>query len=138
MKQIKIVKEDKNIESILFIIAWTIFVASLIMQACAITIDNDEVELVLKLTRYVSYLVCCISIMYKVLKRQQYIVLMTVVAVFLNCYLQAKNATMPLYSLILLAAVGISWEIILKTTVIAQSILLGGIVLLSQLGIIQD
>ena len=138
MKPIKIIKEDKNVDSVLFIIAWTMFVTSLIMQSSVLTLEYKELELALKAVRYMAYAVCCVSILCKIIRREQYILLMAIVAIFVNCYLQAHNATMPLYSLILLATIGISSELVLKTTVYTQGIVLATIIILSQLGIIQD
>lgn len=127
-----------TVDEILFYIAWSIFIISLIAKSAVIFMNVDSAQLVFKLIRYISYAICCIKILRMESANWKIAMAIIVVLTFVLSYTGSRNMTMPLYSLIIVAAMGIEDKKIITNTIWIQSILLALIVGLSQLGIIED
>lgn len=131
-------ERNATVDEILFYIAWSIFIFSLIAKSAVVFLNVDSAELVFKLIRYVAYAICCIKILRMESTNWKIVMAIMVVLTFVLSYTGSRNMTMPLYSLIIISAMGIEDKKIITNSVWVQSILLFTIVGLSQLGIIED
>lgn len=132
------IERKATVDEILFYIAWSIFIISLIAKSAVVFLNVQSAELVFKLIRYVAYAICGIKILRMESQNWKIIMAIMVVLTFVLSYTGSRNMTMPLYSLIIIAAMGIEDKKIITNTVWVQSVLLIAIVGLSQVGIIED
>lgn len=127
-----------KLNELLFFSAWMLFLMTLLLGSAIFSVNNNALELLLKLIRYFAYAICLVKIVNTKMSKKSVIILALVFLSFLMCYIKSRNTTMPLYSLILLASLGINGNKVIKITAWIQGILLFIIVTLSQLGLIQD
>lgn len=131
-------KTSLKLNEILFFSAWILFTMTLILSCTVFSVNNNILELVFKLLRYLAYVICCVKIINTRVKKNMIIPLVFIFFAFMLSYIKSKSMVMPLYSLILLASIEIKGIKIIKVTAWLQGVLLVMTVTLSQAGLIQD
>ena len=127
-----------NINETLFLIAWVMFSSTLILMSAIIYVNNPEMEMALKLIRYISYTICIIKVIREQYSLRLLLLFVLLVLVFAISGLGTRNLTYPLYCFIVLASVDIDNERIVKITAGLQLFFLITIIFLSQTGLIMD
>lgn len=122
----------------LFIITWVLFSSTLILSAGIFYVNNTVLEIIFKLTRYVSYIICLLIIIRHQIKNRQIPYILIFICAFLLSGVGSGNLTYPLYGILLLASLDVNVNKIIKMTALLQFFYLFLIVLLSQLNIILD
>ena len=131
-------RSELTVNEILFFTAWILFSSTLILMVAIFYVDNDSLELLCKLVRYGAYLICMIKIIRTRYTPRGIIFLIVLSAAFVLSGAGTGNLTYPLYVFIVLASVGIDNDKTVRLTAWIQGLYLGGIVLLSQTGLILD
>ena len=139
MKYRNVLSRKIYVGDFLYIIAWTLFLLSLLLQTTVLTQDNNSLLMLLKALRYGAYGLCCLKIyMYARFTRKHVLCFFALCCGFFSSFVNTNNLTMVLYLPILLAAIGVDDNKLIKTTVIVQGMVLTVVILLSQLSIIED
>lgn len=131
-------RKEIQIDDFLFFMAWGMFVVALILGSTILNVENLVMARILKGIRYIAYAICCVKIYHAGFKKRYFIPIILFVLSFLLSYIKSRDTTMALYMLICLAALEIDGDKIIKKTERIQGILLVLVILLSQLGIIED
>lgn len=129
---------ELTVNEILFFTAWILFSSTLILMVAIFYVDNEYLELLCKLVRYGAYLICVIKIIRTRYTPRGILFLIILSAAFALSGAGTGNLTYPLYAFIVLASVGIDNDKTVRLTAWIQGLYLGGIVLLSQMGLILD
>lgn len=127
-----------DLNEYLYIIALFMFEAGSIMELTFFTYQNRAFPLLIKLVRYLAYFICLICLYYKKTEINRLFAMILFVSPFLLSYVGSHNQTMVLYSILFIAAAGVSSEKIVKCAVYVQGAALIVFPLLSQLGVVMD
>lgn len=126
---------------IFFFLAWFLFLFSVLFESTALyQTQQFFLSALTKGLRYCAYLFCCFKIVYyneNVKKRSLAIFLFIVLCFAMSC-IASTNKTMLLYLLVLIAAIGVDGNLIINFTARIQGIFIAIVVILSQIGILQD
>lgn len=125
---------------VLFYVAWILFLISMLMETTALCERSvtNVLPFVLKIMRYGAYLICCLKIMLTDLEKRSFWGICFMMGIFLFSFFGSSNQTMLLYSFIMLAAISVDGYKIIRVTTVTQGFFLTIIVLLSQVGILED
>ena len=123
---------------LLFYLGWILFSVSVIFELTEVVTMHNEIQLFLKLIRYMGYLLCCLKIYSTLLEKKKVFWTILVTLVLLISCVTSTNRTMLLYSIVLLASKNIDVEKIIKISFFVQGTLFFIIVSMSQLGILGD
>ncbi len=123
---------------LLFYLGWILFSVSVIFELTEVVTMHNEIQLFLKLIRYMGYLLCCLKIYSTLLEKKKVFWTILVTLVLLISCVTSTNKTMLLYSIVLLASKNIDVEKIIKISFFVQGTLFFIIVSMSQLGILGD
>lgn len=134
----KAISDRLPVDEWLFFIAWALFLSTLILMGAIFYVNNDKLEKILKLVRYVAYGLCAIKIIRHRYERKEILFLALLTLAFFIAGVGTGNLTYPLYSFIVLAALDMDNTKIVKATAWIQGVYLFGIVLLSRIGLILD
>ena len=121
-----------------FYCAWFLFMSTLILNSTIFYVNNITLEYIFKIMRYIAYLLCALVILLSRFKVKNILFLSVLIIGFIFSGIGARNLTFPLYGLILLASINMNIDKTIKYTAIFQGAYLFTIVLLSQMGIIED
>ena len=126
---------------IFFFLAWFLFLISVLFENTALFLAQQNfLSSMTKGLRYCAYLLCCFKIAYyskRKKKRLSVIILFIVLCFGVSC-IASTNKTMFLYLFVLIAAVGIDGSHFIRFTTWIQGIFIAFVVILSQIGILQD
>lgn len=111
---------------IYFFSAWILFSFSLIWSNTIwVSLDKSGVlSFVLKMSRYLAYIFCCIEIIHKKVSRRLLYACIMLMTIALGSCLGSSNKTYLLYSLVLLAAIKIDDKKIVKLNCLMQGMIL--------------
>lgn len=125
---------------ILFYVAWTLFFLSVLLLSLEkVAVDNQIITLVLlKAMRYCAYFFCLLKLLMETYKKRQFLVILTVMIVFVLSFLGSTQTTMMLYGLVLISAVDINSRYFIRYTLLLQSLYLFFVVCFSQIGLLND
>lgn len=121
-----------------FGVAWILFASTLILNSAIFYVNNNTLELVFRIVRYLAYAICLINFFSGGVKTNSIPFLLVILAAFAISGMGTGNLTYPLYGIILLGVYGVNSDRVIKLTAWLQAFYLVTIVLLSQLGVIQD
>ena len=122
----------------MFEFAWTLFASTIILNAAIFYVNNDMLDLAFSWIRYIAYLVCLVKFFTGKFHEKYIPFLLVLATAFAISGLGSGNLTYPLYGIVLLGSIGVDTRITVKTTMWLQGFYLTIIVLLSQIGVIQD
>lgn len=122
----------------LFLLAWILYIISVILDVSVFTLDNSTVSLVNKGIRYMVYGICLVKVAISSYRKKNIVFLLLFLFVFALSFLMSKNKTMVFYSIIMLASYGLQNDSTIKTTAITQGVILITIIVLSQTGVLLD
>ena len=127
-------KEELDRDSVIFIVAVSMFLISVIIDMSLLNVDGRLTQAL----RYTGYGIILFKFVQDIYDRNmlvKYIVVFTMLGVG---YVFNHNKVMLLYSLVVIAAINIESEILMKIYFVVQGILLAAIVLLSRMGYVLD
>lgn len=99
---------------LLFYLGWILFSVSVIFELTEVVTMHNEIQLFLKLIRYMGYLLCCLKIYSTLLEKKKVFWTILITLVLLISCIKSTNKTMLLYSIVLLASKNIDVEKIMK------------------------
>ena len=104
------------------------FVSTLILSSAIFYVNNDTLEFVFRIVRYMAYAICIIKFFEGGVKVKSILFFAIVLAAFAISGLGTGNLTYPLYGIVLLGAYGVSSVRIVKLTAWIQAFYLALIV----------
>lgn len=134
----KIIKSRTTINDLVFYVAWFLFSSTLILMSAIFYVNNTSLELILKMVRYIAYVLCVVRIICGQYRKQELLFSIFLVITFILSGVGTGNMTYPLYCFIVLASIKMKSEKIVKATAYIQILYLAGIAFLSQTGIVLD
>ena len=127
-------KESLDIDAVLFVVAVSMFLVSVIADLSLLGIDTRITQII----RYTGYVLILIKMAKDVYDRNTLVKYAVVFGMVAIGYVFNHNKVMLLYSLVVFAAINIESELLMKVYLIVQAIMMIIIIGLSQLGIILD
>lgn len=141
MKNVKLHYTCNKNESI-FYIGFGLFMLSSVLDLALYStiLSGEEIILyILKILRYLSYLICVIKIFFDgVFSKRRIGSILVVTILTVLGYFGSLNKTMILYAIVLIAAEHTSSRCVIKISFILQALILTIMVMFSQMGIIDD
>lgn len=126
-----------NKSEILFFSAWILFLLSLLIGATTLQ-RIKYLGMLAKGLRYLAYLICCTEICRTKMKKNKVFILVFIFLIFMISCISSTNKTLLLYLLVLFASINIDKREIMRLTAHLQGFFLAIVVLLSQIGIMED
>lgn len=123
-----------DIDTVMFIVAVSMFLVSVILDMSLIGLDGKITQAI----RYTGYGLIIFKLFRDIYDRETIVKYLICMGILGAGIAFNHNKTMFLYSLIVLAAINMKSELLMKVYLIVQAIMVSGIVLLSQIGIIED
>lgn len=126
---------------IFFFLAWFLFLISVLFESTALyQTQQDLLSTLTKGLRYCAYLLCCYKIVYynRNVKTRSFAVFLFIILCFAMSCIASTNKTMLLYLLVLLAIIGVDGDRLINFTAWIQGFFIAIVVILSQIGILQD
>lgn len=129
-----------KIRELIFVIAWSMFILTVILQGTIWYVDLDSSFLItlFKGIRYASYLLCVFIIIKNSLSNKILIGIILLLGCLGLCMVGSTNRTMFLYSFLIFASYRIDSRLIIKVALFWQVIVLFITIWLSQIGVIKD
>lgn len=128
-------------QDVFFYFAWILFLCSVLFENTAFFLmHQDSLSVLTKGIRYFSYLVFGLKIIYssQIIKKRFVALIVYLFLIFAISCIVSTNRTMLLYFIVLLAAIQVDSNQIMKLTVWIQGITLAVVIGLSQIGILED
>lgn len=129
-----------NRKTIVFCVALLLFVSVEMFEKTAYYAleSSDIVVLLMRMLRYLSYLVCCISVLLSSLGRKKLLLILLMSGIIIISYFASANRHFLLRVLFLFSADDVSDRSIIKTEALTQTLWLAVTVVLSMLGVWTD
>ncbi len=127
-------REGLDTDAVIFIVAVSMFLVSVIVDMSLLGVDGRITQLI----RYTGYGIILFKLAKDIYDRNTMVRFIVTLGLIAVGYVFNHNKVMLLYTLVVLAAINIESELLMKVYVIVQSILLAIIVWMSQTGLVLD
>ncbi len=127
-------REGLDTDAVIFIVAVSMFLVSVIVDMSLLGIDTRVTQVL----RYAGYGIILYKLVKDIYDRNTLVKYLVIFSMLIVGHVFNHNKVMLLYSLVVLAAINIESELLMKVYLIVQGLMLVVIMSLSQLGIIMD
>lgn len=131
-------KININKNEYFFLIGWLLFDVTNLFDLTTLFSTSGQLTFILKLVRYVGYLIFAINILFQVINQKKVFCLLIFFVISLITMFNSSTTTMFLYALIFFAANKVNSKKIMKLTLITHICIVFSTVILSQIGVLQD
>lgn len=127
-------REGLDRDAVIYIVAVSMFLVSVIIDMSLLGMDGRLTQLL----RYTGYGIILFKLARDIYDRNTLVKYMVILGMVVAGYVFNHNKVMLLYTLVVVAAINIESELLMKVYMIVQSILLVVIVWMSQVGLVLD